>query len=327
MLYAYKPIPGGLHPLHPVSGSLAEEAEAAVALPAEAIWLDLHRPLDAQIAAVSALGVSVPSLDDMEEIEISNRLFQQDGTDYMTVVVPGSDAQGNPTAGPVTFMLSPQRLITVRHHAPRPFETYPTRAGRGAAGCSTPEHVFLGLVEEIIGRQADVLESVGKALDGASRRTFGSQTAASPAELRATLQEVGQQGEILNRVRLAVMTLERALAFFGTQKRDKPVETLVKAMTRDLAALAVHADFLSNRVSLAVDAVLGLINLAQNATARIMSIVATLFLPPTLVASAYGMNIEDMPMQHAVWGYPAVLGLMIASGLGTYLFFKWRRWL
>ena len=102
---------------------------------------------------------------------------------------------------------------------------------------------------------------------------------------------------------------------------------MVKALTRDIQALEVHADFVSSRVALASDATLGMINLVQNSTVRIVSVVAVLFLPPTLIASVYGMNFRVMPELDQSWGYPMALGLMVASAVGTYLFFKWKNWL
>lgn len=103
-----------------------------------AIWIDLYRPLDSQVSAVDALGVEVPTLADMEEIEISNRLYRENGADYMTVVLPGQLPDGRSVSGPVSFILSKERLITVRHHTPRSFETFPDRADRATAGCTTP---------------------------------------------------------------------------------------------------------------------------------------------------------------------------------------------
>ena len=141
----------------------------APAVPARALWVDLYRPGPAQVAAVEALGIGVPSLADMEEIEISNRLYHDAGADYITVVIPGLSTSREAMMGPVTFILTPDRLVTVRHHAPRPFETYPERANTGAAGCGTPERVFLGLAEEIVSRLADLLEGAGTVLDTAAR--------------------------------------------------------------------------------------------------------------------------------------------------------------
>lgn len=327
MIYAYKLSETGLAPVPMPASDLPEEPAAPLSLPPEVIWIDLYRPVPEQIEAVEALGITVPTLADMEEIEISNRLYHDGNAAVMTVVLPGKGASGEQTTGPVCFILSPELLVTVRHHAPRPFETYPSRASQGLAGCSTPQQAFLGLAEEITSRLADLLEGAGKVLDETARVVFGGGAAGQAALLQSTLEQVGRQGEVLGRVRLAVMTLERALSFYGTTKRGKTVEALLKGEMRDLHSLSVHADFLSTRVGLTVDATLGMINLAQNATVRIVSVVAVLFLPPTLVASAYGMNFQGMPGLHQPWGYSLAVGLMVASALGTWLVFRWRRWL
>jgi magnesium transporter len=319
MLYAYTLDAGHLRPLAP-------EADLA-----GAIWIDLYRPQPEQTARVAALGVTVPTLEDMEEIEISNRLYHEDAADYMTAVIPGLTPDKEQTAGPVTFIVARARLVTVRHHAPRPFETFADRAQRSAAGCATADRVFLGLIEEIVARQADLLEAVGKVMDATAKGVFQSRSRKGPTELQDVLERIGREGEVLARVRLGLLTVERTLSYYGQALHLRPeaeeLRAVVKGAMRDIQAWEVHADFLSNRVGLITDATLGLINLAQNATVRIVSVVAALFLPPTLIASIYGMNFDAMPELHSRWGYPVSLGLMAGSALATFLYFKWKRWL
>lgn len=319
MMFAYRPHAGRLFPLD--SGQSL----------AEAIWIDLYRPMPAQVETVSALGVPVPTLADMEEIEISNRLYRESGLEVMTVVLPGLSETRSPTSGPVTFILSPERLVTVRHHAPRPFETYPERADKSGTGCERPERVFLGLLEDIIGRLADLLEGVGRSLDLVAGSVYRPMPGQDRSQvLQSALEQAGQEGELLSRLRLALLTLERAISFFGqgtAERGDATLRPIVKGLMRDVQALEVHADFLGQRVALATDATLGMINLAQNVTVRIVSVVAALFLPPTLIASVYGMNFAHMPELAQPWGYPVALLLMLASAVGTWAFFKWKRWL
>lgn len=299
-----------------------------------AVWIDLYRPLPEQVARVNALGVEVPSLAEMEEIEISNRLYREGGADYMTVVLPGHTPNREHVAGPVTFILTPTQLITVRHHAPRPFETFADRAARSSAGCADHRRVFLGLCEEIVSRLADLLEGAGKALDQVAAEVYGGEGAAGAAgsqRLQAALQAVGREGEVLARVRLGLLTLERMLSTYGVWSEGgagaSALKPLIKALMRDIQALEVHADFLSGRVSLTTDTTLGMVNLAQNATVRIVSVVAVLFLPPTLIGTVYGMNFEIMPELDWPWGYPMSLGAMVLSALLTWLYFRWKGWL
>ena len=187
-------------------------------------------------------------------------------------------------------------------------------------------------MEEIIGRMADILEAIGRGLDDVAARIYQGGTTGLQADvLQTALAQVGREGDLLGRVRLALLTLERAISFFGQTLADRKgadvLQPLVKGLMRDLQALKVHADFLASRLALASDATLGMINLSQNVTVRIVSVVAALFLPPTLIASIYGMNFAEMPELGLRWGYPMALMAMLASAIGTYLFFKWKRWL
>jgi magnesium transporter len=250
----------------------------------------------------------------------------------MTVVLPGMSETKQPMTGPVCLILGHGRLVTVRHHVPRPFETFPERADKSSAGCSCAEEVMLGLLEDIVGRLADILEMSGRALDQLSTEIFAADDSpGKPQALARVLEKVGREGDLLGKVRLSLLTLDRALGFFGqtlgARAKGDGFRQHVKALTRDIQALEVHGDFLSNRVALASDATIGMINLVQSSTVRIVSVVAVLFLPPTLIASLYGMNFEAMPELSQPWGYPYALGLMLASAIGTYAFFRWKNWL
>ena len=312
MLFAYAPDGARLRQL-----PIAAELDGA-------LWVDLYHPLPEQAARTAALGVELPTLADMEEIELSNRLYRENGADYLTVVLPGLSESKMPISGPVCFILTPARLITVRHHAPRPFETYPQRADKVGPGCTDPRRLFLSLIEEIIGRLADLLEGSGKTLDAITRRVIHDAT---NDDLSDALREVSRESDLISRVRLSLLTIERAISYFGQSVEDAALRPVIKGLMRDIQALEVHGDFLTNRIAMASDLTLGMISVEQNKTVKIVSVVAVIFLPPTVIASAYGMNFTDMPELSWRWGYPMALGLMLASAAGTYIFLRWKRWL
>ncbi len=294
-----------------------------------ALWIDLLQPDAAELAAMAALGIEVPTLADMEEIELSNRLYHEGDTHVMTVVLTGQTPETEARiSGPVSFLLSPLRLVTVRHHRPRSFETFAPRAGRTVAGTASPAAIFLGLTEEIIGRLADHLEEIGRGLDTVSGTIYAADPARRTQErLQVSLQRIGREGEMLSRLRLSLLTLARAVGFVQPLPALRPLADGAAVLVRDLQALEVHADFLGQRLALTSDATLGMIDLAQNATVRIVSVVSALFLPPTLIASIYGMNFAVMPELAQTWGYPAALVLMLASAAISWAFFKWKKWL
>lgn len=295
--------------------------------PKKALWIDLFRPSEEEIALLADFGISVPSLADMEEIELSNRLYREEGAEVMTVVLTCETVEGQRMTAPVTFILTPGRLVSVRYHDLRPFHSFPDRAGTLSAGLETPDRLFLGLVQDIVAQLADQLEAVGRVLDETARQVFAQDAENDPDALQALLRQVGLQGEAIGRIRQALLTLERALTFFDSGDRDGGLAGLVAGLLHDIAALLEHSEYLSSRVGLTVDATLGMITLAQNATVRIFSVVAVLFLPPTLVASIYGMNFRVMPELAQPWGYPAALLLMLASAVACYVVFKWKKWL
>jgi magnesium transporter len=323
MLAAYRPDPSASQLLSlPPVGPLADAA-----------WIDLLEPSAEEVARLAPLLPEVPSLADLEEIEISARLYREEGFDVMTILVPGlsRDNGVTPLLGPVAFLLGQGRLVSVRYNASRPFETYPPRAAKLGLGCATPERIFLGLAEEIIGRIADLMEGAGRALDSVTRKLFAPGSSSGPDFLQAALETAGRQSDMVANCRLSLLTLERALGFFRLGLEDRgqvePFKSTIIGLSRDVQALEVHGDYLTARVAQVTDATLGMINLAQNTTVRIVSVVAVLFLPPTLIASIYGMNFQHMPELAQPWAYPAALILMLASAVITWGLFKWKKWL
>ncbi len=316
---------GGGH-LRAVDDPLADAAGIA--------WFDLVSPTRAEEDAVEALvGIDVPTPEEMAEIEDSSRLYLDGGAVFMTAIIPSRADSGQPVPVPITFILAGQRLITVRHDTIRAFETFPQRAERVDVGCVDGETVLLALLDAIIERLADVLELTGRDIDQLSREVFrgrATMTGNAAPDYQAVLVGVGRQGDVLSHVLSGLVTLERLVAFYGAvqgQAAPKDLRTRVKSLGRDTRFLSEHATFLAQKVNFLLDATLGMISIQQNAIIKIFSVAAVIFLPPTLVASIYGMNFEDMPELHWAVGYPMALGLMVASAVVSYWVFKTKGWL
>jgi magnesium transporter len=199
-------------------------------------------------------------------------------------------------------------------------------------GCAGADRIFIGLCDEIIGRIADLLEGAGRELDQVARAIFKPDGHGPAADfLQHALEVSGRQSVLVGNCRLSLLTLDRALSFFriGSEERGQlaPLRSTIEGLSQDIKSLEVHGDYLSSRVTQVMDATLGMINLAQNRTVRIVSVVAALFLPPTLVASIYGMNFRLMPELTWPLGYPLAMGLMVLSAIVTYLVFRWKKWL
>ncbi len=298
------------------------------------IWADLVTPTKEEEAEVEKwLGVGVPTREEMEEIEISSRLYIENGAYFMTATLPAKTDEDHPVMSPVTFVLSGSRLITIRYHEPRAFQTFPMRAEKVTMGCTNGETILVSLLEAIVDRLADVLERIGHDIDTISHGIFqSSETKASKRDrdFQKVLQAIGRKEELTSNIRESLMTLQRLSGFLGNvtmQAKSKDVRARVKTLSRDVSSLTDHASFLSNKITFLLDATLGMINIEQNGIIKIFSVAAVVFLPPTLVASIYGMNFDIMPELKWLLGYPFALCLMVLSAILPYLYFKRRGWL
>ena len=298
------------------------------------VWIDLFDPTkEEETELEKKLAIGIPTRDEMEEIEISSRLYNEDGAIFMTAILPAHADGDDPEMQPVSFILSNDRLVTVRYHEPRAFKTFPIRAEKVPMGCQTGEGVLIALLEAVVDRLADILERAGRDVDQVSRRVFQAR-GRKPTEsqdFQETLETIGRKGDLTSKIRDSLVTLDRLVGFlgqwtFGREGYEDHRER-VKTLSRDVRSIADHAGFLSQKITFLLDATLGMINIEQNGIIKIFSVAAVVFLPPTLIASIYGMNFEYMPELEWMLGYPFALGLMILSAILPYFFFKQRGWL
>jgi magnesium transporter len=311
------------------------EAQPGGVLPPGVVWIDLLKPTPEEDAFVeSVVGASVPTREEMVEIEPSSRLYVEGAGRYMTASLLCAVDQAIPRLTPVTFILTGKALVTVRYDEPKPFEWFAARACKpnGVTIARTPEGVLMGLFDAVIDRVADVLEQVGDDVDQLSQTIFrrlGAHAYRKPYQ--DLLKRVGGAGDLNSKARESLVTLQRVLLYFAAEidgsKPSKETLRQIKPMQRDVASLTEHANFVNDKITFLLDAMLGMVSLAQNDIVKLFSVMAVVFLPPTLVASIYGMNFEHMPELKWALGYPMALLLMLTSAVVPYLFFKWRRWL
>lgn len=302
------------------------------------IWYDLLNPTPDETRQVEvALGLSVPTRDEMEEIELSARLYQENGANFMTLTALIVTEGGEPGKTPITFILKDKVLVTVRYAVARPFDLFVARARHAGNGqiYSSGEPIMLGLIEALTDRLADILERVGNEIDVISRSVFRGQSSSAQKktnDLQSLIEQLGQKGDFLGGVRESMVSISRLVTYHGAlegpgRKPTKESRQMVKLLQRDAVSLGDHATFLSGKVNFLLDATLGLINLEQNQIIKIFTVASVVFLPPTLVASVYGMNFEAMPELQWHLGYPWAVLLMIASAALPFYFFKRRGWL
>ena len=296
--------------------------------PADAAWIDMHEPTVAEEKAVEAfVGVPLPTRDDMVEIEASSRLYREDGAVFMTaVVLSGADTE-TPTLDPITFVLVGERLVTIRYADPKPIRWFGKEAERHPAYCESGAAIFLGLLEAIVDRLADVLEHTSAEVEGVGRAVFAQPR---PTDFSPLLTRLARAQNLDAKARESLVSLGRLLSYAQLAPQIERVAgggEQLKSLDRDVRSLTDHASFLAGNIAFLLDGTLGLISVEQNQIIKIFSVAAVAFLPPTLIASIYGMNFEHMPELPQPWGYPMALGLMVVSAILPLLWFKRKGWL
>lgn len=297
----------------------------------DALWLDLVSPTRAEEAAVErVLGLDIPTREEMSEIEISSRLYLESGGTFMTAILPAHTDGDDPEMEPVSFVLTPDHLVTIRYHEPQAFVSFPPRAERTGLELPNSESVLVALLEAVVDRLADILERAGRDIDVISRRIFRPEDRAA-RDNQKSLEEIGRKGDLTSNIRDSLLTLERLVGFLShvTIQRESPneIRERVKTLARDIRSLLDHAGFMSQKVTFLLDATLGMINIEQNTIIKIFSVAAVIFLPPTLIASIYGMNFAHMPELDWLLGYPFAISLMVISAILPYAYFKRQGWL
>ena len=315
--------------------SLKKLQETATAvLPDHAIWIDLVNPTMEEDRAVERLaGIAVPTREDMQEIEISSRLYIENGARYMTATLMCQSDTDMPRTTAVTFILAGHRLVTVRYEAPKPFALVEHKLARSCLPGISGEMVLMELLDAVIDRCADILERAGAEVDQVSHDIFEPESERHGQAKRYSqiLIAIGRKGDLVSKVRESLVSIGRVVTFLSAvvegSKWSKDMREQLKTMQRDVVSLTDHASYLSNKITFTLDAMLGVVNLEQNNIIKLFSVMAVVLMPPTLIASIYGMNFKMMPELEWVHGYPMALGMMLMAAVLPYFLFKWKKWL
>jgi magnesium transporter len=314
-----------------------KQVPAGGIIPDSAIWIDLYSPAPEEEQTVEEfLKIDIPTREELAEIEASSRLYQEDGATFMTATLIRRGDDGRAESQPVTFILKDRWLITVRYSEPRAFPFFVRRMQKPGTCPANTDGILMGLLEAVVDRAADHLESVGLIIDKTSHEVFHAEGSKRPRgrDFHELLRRIGEEGDFNSKLRESLVSLGRLGAFLtsvqdsSTGKRaPREVQAHLKTLQRDLSSLTDHSTFVSGKINFLLDAILGMSAIEQNAIIKIFSVVAVIFLPPTLVASIYGMNFRLMPELNWPYGYPLALGIMALSALVPLVYFRRKGWL
>lgn len=329
--------------LHGPQGALASsDTGGRAAVPMQTVWIDLNDPTSDEARAVEdATGIRVPSRKALSEVESSSRLRRlKGGLSLSTPMITFEKADS--VLNPLGFVLTKDHLVTIRFHELRAFTEVRKRIDAGE-DAKTGIEVFLLLMEELVDSLADALEDMGAELDGLSTRIFDFDVRARPSKsgetapprrrdiaLKRILRGIARRGKVLGKIRASLLGLERIVPFvagaceqvLGQEETDARFETI----RRDIESLDEFETRLSENVQFLLDAALGLINIEQNNVFRVLTVVSVVGVPPTLIASMYGMNFKHMPELDWAYGYPYALSLILASAIIPIVVFRIKGW-
>lgn len=299
----------------------------------DAVWIDLKSPSEHEIAEVAAVtGLRIPTRDDISAIEASSRLQRENGALYLSTPLLVMSEQ--PHLSPVGFVLTADRLLTIRYDKFGAFES--AAANAEADDDITSLGVFTCVFESIVDRVADSLEESAAQLDQVSQGIFHykrRQRGAPRTEIyqRQVLAKVGRIGERLSHIRDTLLGIGRIVPFVlevhhGKTPPPEAISARLKAVKQDIASLNDYEAHLANKVQFLLDAVLGFITIAQNDIFKVMTVWSLVGIPPTLMAGIYGMNFKFMPELNWALGYPMGLLIIVISALIPLAVFKWKGW-
>lgn len=292
----------------------------------DVVWIDLLRPTrEEELAVEGALGVQLPTREEMQALEPSSRLYQEGGATFMTATLLARSHQDAPFATPVTFVLARGMLVTLRYETLRAFSVFSERAPEGEIDSGA--EAFMGLLDAVVERLAQTLDDMGDKVEEVSTAVFHRPSAGNFTPL---LTGLAQAQSVTSLTRNALVSLARTLGFAVLAQEiggDPECRAHIEALQHDLQSLTEHAGQQSAHITFLLDAALGLINIEQNGIIKFFSVVAVAFMPPTLVASIYGMNFDVMPELHWIAGYPFALLMMLVAGVVPVIWFKKRGWL
>lgn len=319
----------------PIDSSLKKAVvDDLAAVPEHAVWIDLFNPTSAEDKTVERLsGIAIPTREDMQEIEISSRLYIENSARYMTATLMCQSDTDMPRTTAVTFILGDHRLVTVRYDQPKPFALVEAKLARSCAPAITGEMVLMELLDAVIDRCADILERCGMEIDQVSHDIFEpeSERHGHAKQYSQILISIGRKGDLTSKVRESLVSIGRVVTFLSAVvegvKWSKDMREQLKTMQRDVASLTDHASYLSSKITFVLDAMLGVVNLEQNNIIKLFSVMAVVLMPPTLIASIYGMNFKSMPELEWTHGYPFALVLMVIAAIVPYWIFKLKKWL
>ena len=287
------------------------------------LWIDLLSPtIKEQKAVENFLEINLQTRQQVEEIESSSKYSETENA----IICNSNFFIPNPEAfsiEPVSFIITEGVLVSVRTSEFRTFTESAKRLQLNYRAYSTGYHLLISILEVRIDFDADLVEALAKNI-----ATLSKNMNLSEHIDKETLKQISHMQENTMLIRENIFDRQRILSgILRSERFPNDIYPKLQLMIKDVNSLINHADFSSERLDYMQDTALGLINIEQSNVTKIFTVAALFFMPPTMIASIYGMNFESIQELRWQYGYEFALGLMVLVSALTYLFFRWKKWL
>ena len=305
-------------------------------IPSNTIWIDLIKPQKNEEKYIEKiLSIEAPTEEEMGKFEVISPFYMEKDVEYMTVTIMDKFCENYPDSTAITFILTKKYLITTRYDTPKSFDYMTSWIIRNRNKSFAPDYILTKIIDFVVNCCADILEEVGNKIDQLLKKVFEKpidKKKNSSAFYNKIIRKIGNTGTVISKNRESLVSLNRMIIYFSQidnerymNKQDSSLR--IKHISREISSLGEYANFLSQRNSFLLDATLGMISVEQNIIIKVFTVASAVFMPPTLIASIYGMNFKIMPELHLKFGYPITLISIIVSAILPYLFFKRKGWL
>jgi magnesium transporter len=291
------------------------------------IWIDVVAPSEVELEWVRAsLKIDAETPEEAEDIEASARIYEEGGNLYLRADFMTGRQQDYDIV-PAQLVLSQAQLISLHDEDVSIIRLMRMRTRNRSAPGVSPLSLLIDLFAMDIEYSADVLESVHAELKEISANVL-EERRGTDTDAAEVIARVARQEELNGGIRRNLMDIRRTLSYLLREQRlDDAQGKVVQQILRDIESLDGHTAFIFDKINFLMDAIIGFININQNKVVKIFSVAAVAMLPPTLIASIYGMNFVFMPELNERWGYPMALALMVISVVLPFWYFRRKGWL
>lgn len=309
--------------------------ETAFSSPKSHLWVDLLTPTPEERASVEQrYGVALPNREGLHAIELSERFYEENNACFLNATVITGVETPNPELHHILFVLTQDTLLTLRHSEPSSLHRLIERLKKQQARPHGAADLLLMAIESMVGRLADTLESIGKNTERLSEIIMHVLTQGGRRGDETTLSEVlckvNYNEDILSKTYQSLFSLQLLVDFLQqSEVRKYAGEKLpdISVAEKDIHALLQHGEYLTQKLEFQLESTLGLINIEQNNIIKMFTVLAMIFMPPTLIASIYGMNFHHMPELGLTFGYPLAIGMMGFAAWLPYRYFRKKGWI